>query len=267
MRKEVIMVKLHEIGFEAGSKKILRNISGDFEPGKINMILGPNGSGKSSLMKIMAGNRIHHQGTVHYQDQLLSAAAIRQLARYRAVLGQQPELSFPMTVMEVVMMGRYPHFSVRPSGKDYKICHEALHKMGLEALADRNYLSLSGGEKQRVQFARVLAQLWDCPPSQHRYLFLDEPLNNLDIRYQQEFLHICRSFCNEHSTIIAIIHDINLAFQYGEEIWVLKEGELVARGVPSSVLTASLIRQVFEVEATVMQDPASGQTCMVFHSP
>ncbi len=261
------MVRLHDIHYEAGSKKILQHISGDFKPGKINMILGPNGSGKSSLMKIIAGNRIPHQGTVHYQQTLLSPSLIRPLSRHRAVLGQQPELSFPMAVLEVVMMGRYPHFSVRPTKHDYEICREALTKLGLNEFSERNYLSLSGGEKQRVQFARVLSQLWDCPPSQHRYLFLDEPLNNLDIRYQQEFLHICRSFCNEHSTIVAIIHDINLAFQYGDEIWVLKDGRLVATGSPDKVLTASLIKQVFEVEASVMQDPASGQTCMVFHSP
>lgn len=260
------MVKMQNISYEAGQKKILTNIEGTFRPGFIHMILGPNGSGKSSLLKILAGNKLVHQGTVQYNNENITGSRFHRLATHRAVLGQQPELSFPMTVLEVVMMGRYPHFTVRPALKDFEICRNALKRLGLENLSERNYLSLSGGEKQRVQFARVLSQIWDCPANMYRYLFLDEPLNNLDIRYQQEFLQICRSLLTDHTTIIAIIHDINLAFQYGDEVWVLKEGRLVANGHPAGVIDASLIKQVFEVNASVMRDSATGQTCMVFHA-
>lgn len=260
------MVKMQNISYEAGQKKILQNIEGEFRADILNMILGPNGSGKSSLLKILAGSKIIHQGTVLYDNKVITGSQVHRLATRRAVLGQQPELSFPMTVLEVVMMGRYPHFTVRPTLKDYDICRSALHKLGLDKLSERNYLSLSGGEKQRVQFARVLSQIWDCPAGQFRYLFLDEPLNNLDIRYQQEFLQISQSLLNEHTVIIAIIHDINLAFQYGDEVWVLKDGQLVANGSPSTIIDAALIKKVFEVNASVMRDPATGQTCMVFHA-
>ena len=111
------------------------------------------------------------------------------------------------------MMGRYPHFHFNPGNKDEQACDEVMTRMNLQSFRERNYLTLSGGEKQRVQFARVLAQIWEKPVNEPRYLFLDEPLTSLDINYQQEFLQIAREFAFSNTVLIAVMHDINLAIQ------------------------------------------------------
>jgi iron complex transport system ATP-binding protein len=180
-------------------------------------------------------------------------------------MSQQPELSFPLSVEEVVMMGRYPHFTFNPGKKDETICNEVIRKMQLEDFRDRNYLTLSGGERQRVQFARMLAQVWEIPAdSGYRYIFLDEPLNNLDINYQQEFLQIVQSMANQNSIVVAVMHDINLALQYADKVFFLKNGELVASGKPGEVVTATMIEQVFGIKAHIINNPISNKPLVVF---
>jgi iron complex transport system ATP-binding protein len=181
------MLKLDNISFQIGKKCILNDINLSFEPGRISMILGPNGSGKSSLLKIFSGAESNFNGKVYYDGIDLTTISNESLAKKRAVLSQQSHLQFPLQVKEVVMMGRYPHFSFQPTKQDEEIYVEVISKLKLNHLQNRNYLTLSGGEKQRVHFARVLAQLWSIPENENRYLFLDEPLNSLDINFQQEF--------------------------------------------------------------------------------
>ena len=181
------MLRTENISYSIGKKSILDGISAEFHPGEFNMILGPNGSGKSTFLKIFSGEIHRNHGNVFYAGKQIRAIKNDELAKYRAVMSQQPELSFPLTVDEVVMMGRYPHFNFNPSKKDESICGEVMQRMNLQSFSDRNYLTLSGGEKQRVQFARVLAQVWEQPRNGLRYLFLDEPLASLDIKYQKEF--------------------------------------------------------------------------------
>jgi len=191
-------------------------VSAEFHPGEFNMILGPNGSGKSTFLKIFSGEIHANEGNVFYAEKQIRTIKTDELAKYRAVMSQQPELSFPLTVDEVVMMGRYPHFNFNPNKKDESICGEVMERMNLRSFSDRNYLTLSGGEKQRVQFARVLAQVWEQPQAGYRYLFLDEPLASLDIKYQQEFLQVAREFVKTGTVLIAVLHDINLAIQYAD---------------------------------------------------
>ena len=179
-------------------------------------------------------------------------------------MSQQPELGFPLTVSEVVMMGRYPHFTFNPGKKDQGICDEVIMRMQIEDLKERNYLTLSGGEKQRVQFARVLAQIWEMPSQGHRYLFLDEPLTNLDINYQQEFLSIARSLTKTDTILVAVMHDINLAVQYADKLLFLKEGELVEYGKPLEMLSEQLIKNVFNVDTKIITNPVSGLPLMVY---
>ena len=182
------MLRTENISFNVGKKQILKNVSASFLPGEFNMILGPNGSGKSSFLKIFSGEINKFQGTVLYDDKKIKELRKEELAKKRAVMSQQSDLGFPLLVEEVVMMGRYPHFTFNPNKKDITICNEVIERMNLVEFKERNYLTLSGGEKQRVQYARVLAQVWEKPTDGYRYLFLDEPLNSLDISYQHEFL-------------------------------------------------------------------------------
>jgi iron complex transport system ATP-binding protein len=149
-KKEDTVLKTESISFRIGKKQILKNISAEFLPGEFNMILGPNGSGKSTFLKIFGGELTGFGGTVLYDTKKVNTIKKEELARQRAVLSQQPELNFPLTVEEVVMMGRYPHFTFHPGKKDYAICDEVIDKMKLRTFKERNYLTLSGGEKQRV---------------------------------------------------------------------------------------------------------------------
>ncbi|MEO6611103.1 MAG: heme ABC transporter ATP-binding protein [Chitinophagaceae bacterium] len=259
------MLKATGIHYRVGKKLILNDVSMDFQPGEFNMILGPNGSGKSTFLKIFSGELHGYEGTVLYGGKKLETIKKVELARERAVMSQQPELSFPLTVDEVVMMGRYPHFAFNPGKKDEAICEEVMKRMNLQSFKERNYLTLSGGEKQRVQYARVLAQIWEKPASGCRYLFLDEPLTSLDINYQQEFLQVAREFSKEETILVAVMHDINLATQYADKLFFLKEGELVAKGKPKEIVTEDLIRKVFDVKTTIINNPVSGNPLIVYN--
>ena len=261
------MLRTENIQYSIGKKSILNNISAQFQPGELNMILGPNGSGKTSFLKIFSGEINKYNGSVFYADEQIAHIKKEELAKYRAVMSQQPELSFPLMVEEVVMMGRYPHFTFNPTKKDVDICHDVMNRMNLASFADRNYLTLSGGEKQRVQYARVLAQVWEKPAKGYRYLFLDEPLTSLDINYQQEFLQIAREFTDENTVLIAVMHDINLAIQFADKLFFLKEGSLVSHGRPKEVLSESLIKQVFNVNASIINNPVSNIPLVVFNNP
>ena len=152
-------------------------------------------------------------------------------------------------------MGRYPHFSFQPANQDYEICEEVISKLKLNHLQNRNYLTLSGGEKQRVHFGRVLAQLWRIPENENRYLFLDEPLNSLDINFQQEFLQIAKSFINTQTIIVAIVHDINLAVRFSDQVSFLKNGKVVASGIPNDIVNKEILEDVFGVKTMVINHP------------
>lgn len=259
------MLKLEQISYAIAGKQILNKISAVVQPGELTMILGPNGSGKSSLLRIFSGAVQHFKGDVWYDERNLNTIKQEHLAHIRAVMSQQPELSFPLPVEEVVMMGRYPHFEFNPSAHDHMICEEALDRMKLITFRKRNYLTLSGGEKQRVQFARVLAQLWEKPKEGNRFLFLDEPLNNLDIRYQHEFLKEAVAFAKQPATVIAVMHDMNLALQYADRLLFLKEGELVAFGKPEEIVSEELVTEVFSINNHILQNPLNGKPLVVYH--
>jgi iron complex transport system ATP-binding protein len=258
------MLKTIDISYTIGKKQILKGISVDFMPGEFAMILGPNGSGKSSFLKIFSGELSKFGGMVLYDQQNIHHISKEKLATYRAVMSQQPELSFPLTVEEVVMMGRYPHFNFSPNKKDFAICEEVIDLMNLHSFKERNYITLSGGEKQRVQYARVLAQVWHKPVDGYRYLFLDEPLNNLDINYQQEFLQVAKTLKDDHTVLIAVMHDINLAIQHADKLVFFKEGEMVAQGKPNAVLSEALIENVFAVQTTIINNPVTNSPLLIY---
>ena len=258
------MLKTENIYYRVGKKIILDNVNVEFLPGEFNMILGPNGSGKSSFLRIFSGELPATDGTVYYEGKKISDVKKEQLAKQRAVMSQQPELSFPLTVEEVVMMGRYPHFNFNPNKKDETICEEVMNRMELQTFKERNYLTLSGGEKQRVQYARVLAQIWEKPTQGCRYLFLDEPLNNLDINYQQQFLKIAKEFLGKDTILIAVMHDLNLAIQYADKLFFFKERSLIAQGSPNTILTEELVKKIFNIEAKVIKNPVSNTPLLVF---
>lgn len=261
------MLKLQNISYHIGRKKILQDINTVFPPGEFHIILGPNGSGKSSLLKIISGEINDFAGIVLYDKQNNRNIKKALWAKTRAVMSQQPELSFPLTVEEVVMMGRYPHFAFNPGRKDEAVCREVMERLQLESFAGRNYLTLSGGEKQRVQFARVLAQIWEPTGGHNRYLFLDEPIASLDIFYQHQFLQMARELVDTNITVVGVLHDINLSIQYGSNILFIKEGRMVASGRPAEIITPELIQGIFNIPVRILYDNITGKPVIAYNQP
>lgn len=251
------MLKVKNISYSIGENKILSDVSAAFEPGKLTMIIGPNGSGKSTLLKIISNELNGYSGSVEYEGKILSKKDAKSISKIRAVLSQESELSFPLSVEEVVMMGRYPHFDFKPSANDEAICNEALEKMRMKNFSERNYLTLSGGEKQRVHFARVMAQIWEQSSNTCRYLFLDEPIASLDLNYQHEFLKITKSIAQRNTVAIAVIHDINLALQYADSVILLNKGSVLAAGKPTEVITAENIYKVYSLKCKILKEAGS----------
>ena len=247
------MLEVKNAGFSISNKWLVKDISYNFLPGNCYMICGPNGAGKSTLMKLLSLVAKPDQGEVVYNNSKINYSKKEAYARYRAVLSQQVDISFPLEVEEVVMMGRYPHFKINPAKEDVEICNEVIELQNLQEFRKRNFLTLSGGEKQRVQFARVLAQIWKMPREGSRILLLDEPISSLDIKYQFDFLQHLKEFLNERTIVIAVLHDLNLALNYADEILLLKDGKLFASGSPFDVLSPENIRDVFHVKMNLHQ--------------
>lgn len=169
------MLRVDNISYRIGDKPIIGGITTSFASGLFHVIVGPNGSGKSTFLRLFSGELIPETGAAYYDELSVSHANRMMLARRRAVMSQLPELHFPLSVDDIVMMGRYPHFNFQPSKKDMAICREAMERVDIIALSGRDYLTLSGGEKQRVQFARALAQIWE-PPATSLSVSVPQPL-------------------------------------------------------------------------------------------
>lgn len=241
------------ITFRVGQKELLTDVSVSFAPGNLHLLIGPNGAGKSTLIKVLARLLRPQDGKVEYDGADVQHASEAALAKQRAVLSQAVEVAFPLSVREVVMMGRYPHFGGRPGPNDEKIVDDVMAHFDVTEFSGRNYQTLSGGERQRVNFARVLAQLWrdGVADTSRRYLFLDEPLTFLDIRHQIDFMKKVRAFAVAPDVVtVGVVHDLNLAARFADHIVLLNHGRLVASGPPTDVLTADLIQATFGVNAT-----------------
>jgi iron complex transport system ATP-binding protein len=247
------VIRLREVSYAVGHAQILAHVGIEFQPGRFNVILGPNGAGKSTLMRIAAGRLAPSSGEVLYGEWPVAALDATMLARRRAVLSQNVELTFPLSVEDVVMMGRYPHYRGVPSPRDREIVARALDLVDMTARRQQLYPTLSGGEKQKTHLARVLAQIWnDDDAGEERILFLDEPTTSLDIHYQIHLLDTAREFLARRCTIVASLHDLNMAFDYGDHFFLLESGRLVHecdRAVPKA-----LIERVYRVKADAGED-------------
>ena len=248
------MLDAKNISVSYGSKKVLNNVSAQFEPGKVSVIIGPNGSGKTTFLKTISGEIVPDSGTVEYGRITLHKDNSSEIAKIRSVLAQQSELSFPLTVREVVMMGRYPHFPFKPTHVDEDICRKSIEMLDLQGFSERNYLTLSGGEQQRVHFARVLSQIWEKPGENGRYLLLDEPISSLDLNYQHEFLKKARKLARESTVVIAVLHDVNLTAQYADYVYLLKDGVIIDKGEPERVITTENLFKLYNIRCKILQN-------------
>jgi len=234
---------------------------------QLHLIIGPNGAGKSTLIRLLARLLRPAEGQVLYDRHDVARRKDRELAQCRAVLSQAVEVAFSMPVRELVLMGRYPHFTARPGLDDLEVCEEVMQFFDVTEMADRSYGTLSGGERQRVQFARVLAQIWRPLEGSTRLLFLDEPLTFLDIRHQIDFMDQIRVFASQKDVVVVgVVHDLNLAAQYADRLLLLHEGRVLADGPISDVLTEEHLRTAFAVSPVLLTNPTSGKTHLAFEN-
>ncbi|HET7819109.1 MAG TPA: heme ABC transporter ATP-binding protein [Bacteroidia bacterium] len=251
------MIIAKNITYQIGNKKLLDDVSVNFQPGKLNLIIGPNGAGKSTLVKILCNQIVPQKGSVFLGERNIQNMSVAELACVRSVLSQNIEIAFPLTVWEVVMMGRYPHFTGKPTQKDETACEEAMRFFDVFDMADRNYMTLSGGEKQRVHFARVTAQIW-YPIHECRYLILDEPLTFLDIHYQFDFMNkIMQLIRSGNLVVVGVVHDLNLASKFADQITLLHLGKVLSNGSREEVLTKRNIQVAYQLEPVIHHDKES----------
>ncbi|MDO4681273.1 MAG: heme ABC transporter ATP-binding protein [Lautropia sp.] len=257
-----------------GTKQVLKGIDLSLPAGEVMGVLGANGAGKSTLLAVLSGELKPAGGQVHLEGRPVTDWAVRELARRRAVLPQSPSLQFDLPVETVIGMGAYPHTEAGATGggqaEDRQVLDRALALAGVEHLYDRRYRRLSGGEQQRVQFARVLYQLLLARRAgEYRALLLDEPTASLDPRYQLMLLNAVRTLARqERIAAFVILHDVNLAAAWCDRLLMLAQGSQVANGVPAEVLTPTVLQQVYRVEATVLSMPGRPeQPFVLFETP
>ncbi|MFY3382539.1 heme ABC transporter ATP-binding protein [Paracidovorax sp. MALMAid1276] len=231
-----------------GGRTLLDGLTATLPPGRFTAILGPNGAGKSTLLSLLSAQRKPDAGQVLLDSQPLASLSPHTLALRRAVMPQESAVAFDFTAREVAELGRYPHRK-QPAGNEATIVAEALGATGVIDLAGRSFNTLSGGEKARVHLARALAQVWALlPDGAPRWLLLDEPTAALDLAHQHQSLRLLRDWAHrEHCGVVAVLHDVNLALRYADDVLLLSPGAAAHHGAAAEVLTGARIDAVWGV--------------------
>lgn len=237
-------------------KRIVDCVSIHVDEGEFVGLLGPNGSGKSTMLKTIYRTMKRESGEVDLDGRDVDTLPLKESALMLSVVTQHNYFNFDFKVEEVVMMGRTPHkrSMEMDNEEDRRIVRDALEKVNMYEMKDRNFSSLSGGEQQRIILARALAQQTPC-------LVLDEPTNHLDIKYQLEVLDIVKGL---GCTTLCALHDLNLAAEYCDRIYILLDGRIVEEGPPDEVITEEMIRDVYGVRSSVERNPHTGLLNVVY---
>lgn len=240
-------IKVKQLYYQYGKDACLQDINLHVENGKFIGVIGPNGSGKSTLLKNIYRSLKPDQGTVLLNEQDIQTMSYRASSQKMSVVTQESDAAFDFSVEEIVKMGRtpYKHMFDMDTKEDHAYVEQALKKVGLSNYAKRNYKELSGGEKQRVLLARALCQ-------DSELIILDEPTNHLDIYHQLQFFDLLK---NLPITVLAAIHDLNIAAMYCDYLYVLKDGKLYTQGAPEDILNETMVEEVFQVHAQITKHP------------
>lgn len=241
-----------------GGAPVLQDLDFAVPPGRFTAVIGPNGCGKSTLVKTLARTLKPESGHVVLEENPLQQWRTKEIARRVALLPQHPVTPDGVTVRSLVARGRHPyHGPLRQwaPGDDYAV-ESALKATGVAELRDEPVLGLSGGQRQRVWIAMVLAQ-------DTSLVLLDEPTSFLDVAHQIEVLHLCQDMVADGRTVVAVLHDLNQAARYADEVVVMNHGQVVASGAPSEVMTSDLVAEVFGLACEMVADPQSGTPMVV----
>ncbi len=247
------MIAARNISLSINGRTLLNDVSLNITPGLFTAIAGPNGAGKTSLLKILSRESTHYKGELMINGTSAFKYKVNDLSKVRSVLPQSSHLQFPFTVQQIVEMGR--HYQSAPEQTKH-VLEEVMELTGIQGWNERNYLTLSGGEQQRVQLARVLAQVWEIK-SYPRYILLDEPTSSLDIAQQQMIFGLVKLACKRNIGVMAIVHDLNQVAQFADNLYFLKEGKVVAQGGIKEVFTKDNIEETFCCRVNVYHDPCT----------
>lgn len=251
------------VSVRAGSSTLLDGVSYVADTGRLTGLIGPNGAGKSTLMRAALGLVALEGGSITFGGDDLPGMGRRTRAKICAFVEQTGATEVHLSAREVVLLGRIPFQSVwqsAPSPADEKAVAEALAAVGMSGFAERHYHTLSGGEQQRLQVARALAQ-------EPQLLVLDEPTNHLDVHAQLSILGLLRRRAQAGATVLLALHDLNLAAAFCDDLVILHKGQLVGQGAPEAVLTPALLREVYAVQASVLAHPRSGRPMIAYDVP
>ena len=248
------MLEVRNITVKYGTREVLLDVSLNLESGQVIALLGANGAGKTTLIRSLNGTLPVASGAIQLNGKDLSALSRREIAGQIAVVAQENETRFPVSVLEFVLSGRFVHGGAFgwETESDFEFAEKALADCDLIGYASRLMNHLSGGERQRVVLARAIA-------TNARILLLDEPTANLDLAHQAMMFKLVRKRCEEYgASAIVITHDLNLAAEFADEILMLKDGQIAAKGTPAEVLTTENVKNVFGVKVLLDANPASG---------
>jgi iron complex transport system ATP-binding protein len=253
------VIEAHGIGLAIGRKRLLDSVSLALAPGRVTILLGPNGAGKSTLIALLAAERRPTDGRLVIDGRPAEAWSVAALARRRAVLPQAATLAFGFTVAEVVTLGRLPFAGTADAADDAEAIAAARQRAAVAPLWPRAYATLSGGEQQRVQLARVLAQLWRPPAAAApRTLLLDEPTAALDLQHRAVVVTLLRELAEAGIGVLAALHDLNLAAALADDVVLLRGGRVVAAGPREAVLAREPLGACFGVPIEILPRPGGG---------
>ena len=255
------MIRAENLSFVVAGRALVNGMNLAVKNGEMVALLGPNGAGKSTLLKLLCGQNKPSSGRIFFEDRTLEDWPLAELARRRAVLPQSSAVPFDFLAMEIVLLGRSPFGDAMSS---LSLAREAMKKTECLHLAERVVTTLSGGEMQRVQLARVLVQIGLHAGGAPRCLMLDEPISNLDPSHQHSALAIARELARDGAAVLVVLHDINLAAQYADRLVMMKQGQLIVEGTPEQVVNEENMREVFGIGASVIRNPICDAPAVFF---
>lgn len=255
------VLDIQGLSVKLDNKTLLSDISLHVNAGEVVSIIGPNGAGKTSLLRAISGDISLQEGSILFNNKPLDAWGNMEKARLLAVLTQSNSLSFAFTVSEVIALGRTPHSTGFNTDNQY--CAEAMDALNVLHLSKRLYPTLSGGEQQRVQLARVLVQIWREEGDFKRLLLLDEPVTSLDIGHQSALMKIVKKFATTGVAVVMVVHDVTLAATYSNRLIALKNGCILAQGSPEQLITESQISQLFDTNVSIITHPDTGKPIVI----
>lgn len=256
------MIYAKNLSFSHKTIRILNQIEVQVNHGEMLGIIGPNGAGKSTLLNLLANEKKTTTNEIYFKGKGFEYWNNPALARHKAKFSQENNNDIGLLVKDIVLMGRYPYFKTTPAPQDLTIIDAMMKKTEIFEMRERNYNSLSGGEKQRVHLARVFAQLENDLSA--KVAFFDEPLNNLDVRHQFRILEQIKKFTEKGNSAIIVLHDLNLAAEFADNLLLLKKGQVVAHGEPEHIFTKSIISETYDFPCAICKNPITECPMIIF---